>query len=446
MKRRLTATLLCLCLLFTLLPAAAFAAEEPDSGPPPAESTLCEHHPQHDESCGYTEGSAGTPCAHEHSEDCYAPVTNCVHQRGPACYPADPAGGTENAPEAPAAPAEPAAAKPTACTHVCSVESGCITQVLDCRHAHDAACGYVCEICDLQEDGEAEETAPGPEETEPEETAPEETEPTEPEPQVSAGSGIRPLATTVSAQYRDAGGELRTCPSATVVENSVYTWESGWYVVQNNVGFPKRIVVRGDVHLILSDGSELRAGGGINVSVNDSLTICVGDSGSDKLVATAVPYASGVAGIGSVTTFNCGNITINGGTVTATSTDGAGIGSSAASTEYGGASTFSTEESGDAVIFASSITDQRQRNHWKGVIFEGSSGWVYGNQTLTADLTVPEDSTLTIPADTTLTVSDHVTLTNEGTVNADGTGRLQNNGTIDNYGTLPEKIESGWHN
>ena len=41
MKRRLTAAFLCLCLLFTLLPATAFAEGEPDSGVLPAQSALC---------------------------------------------------------------------------------------------------------------------------------------------------------------------------------------------------------------------------------------------------------------------------------------------------------------------------------------------------------------------------------------------------------------------
>ena len=36
MKRRLTAALLCLCLLGTLFPATALAQGETDSGPPPA--------------------------------------------------------------------------------------------------------------------------------------------------------------------------------------------------------------------------------------------------------------------------------------------------------------------------------------------------------------------------------------------------------------------------
>ena len=89
MKKRLFAALLSVCLLFTLLPATAFAEGEADSGTPPVQSALCEHHPQHDESCGYTEGTEGSPCSHEHTEDCYTLVTSCVHEHGPECYPAE---------------------------------------------------------------------------------------------------------------------------------------------------------------------------------------------------------------------------------------------------------------------------------------------------------------------------------------------------------------------
>ena len=88
-KKRLFAALLSVCLLFTLLPATAFAEGEADSGTPPVQSALCEHHPQHDESCGYTEGTAEIPCSHEHTEDCYTLVTECVHEHTAECYPAE---------------------------------------------------------------------------------------------------------------------------------------------------------------------------------------------------------------------------------------------------------------------------------------------------------------------------------------------------------------------
>ena len=159
MRKRLTAALLCLCLLFTLLPATAFAEGEADSGLSPVQSTLCKHHPQHDESCGYTEGTAEIPCSHKHTEDCYTFVTECVHEHTAECYP------SESASESIATPSETEEAEPPECIHECSEESGCIIKTLDCKHEHDEACGYVpategtpctfvCEICDAQDSGD----------------------------------------------------------------------------------------------------------------------------------------------------------------------------------------------------------------------------------------------------------------------------------------------------
>jgi len=51
-----------------------------DRGQP--ETGLCEHHAAHTDDCGYTEETPGTPCGHEHTEDCYTEVTECVGNRG----------------------------------------------------------------------------------------------------------------------------------------------------------------------------------------------------------------------------------------------------------------------------------------------------------------------------------------------------------------------------
>ena len=48
---------------------------------------LCEHHPEHDDECGYSEGIAGTACSHEHTDDCYKEVINCTHRHDEDCYP-----------------------------------------------------------------------------------------------------------------------------------------------------------------------------------------------------------------------------------------------------------------------------------------------------------------------------------------------------------------------
>lgn len=118
-----------------------------DRGQP--ETGLCEHHTAHTDNCGYQEETPGTPCGHEHTEDCYIEVTECVHEHTAECYPE--AEGTDDE----ATPSNAKAAEPTECTHVCSEESGCIRKVLDCQHEHNDSCGYsegtpcgyVCEIC-----------------------------------------------------------------------------------------------------------------------------------------------------------------------------------------------------------------------------------------------------------------------------------------------------------
>ena len=67
MKKRIISILLLCCMVLTMLPAPAFAADEETYALPPDTDSLCEHHPEHDEACGYTpqtEDAAGTPCSH----------------------------------------------------------------------------------------------------------------------------------------------------------------------------------------------------------------------------------------------------------------------------------------------------------------------------------------------------------------------------------------------
>ena len=157
MKKRIFSIFTAFALLFSTLPVNALAVGNADAG------GLCEHHPSHTAECGYTEGAEGTPCNHEHTEDCYTLVENCVHEHGPECYPADSV--SDNT----ATPSDAEDREPTECTHVCSEDTGCIKEKLDCQHEHDDECGYipategtpctfVCEDC-------------GEESTEPEETA-----------------------------------------------------------------------------------------------------------------------------------------------------------------------------------------------------------------------------------------------------------------------------------
>lgn len=158
LKQKAISLLLSAALIISIVPQTVFAAgtDAQDSGAVIGASSLCENHMAHDEDCGYVEGTEGSPCTHEHGEECYTTVTSCTHTNTEDCCPVldnSVSGDT-------ATPSE--AAEPTECTHVCSEESGCVTKKLNCPHEHDEACGYspaadgspcthVCELCALTE-------------------------------------------------------------------------------------------------------------------------------------------------------------------------------------------------------------------------------------------------------------------------------------------------------
>ena len=67
MKKRILSILLLCCMVLTMLPTTAFAADGETGARSSVTGGLCEHHPEHDEACGYTpqtEDAAGTPCGH----------------------------------------------------------------------------------------------------------------------------------------------------------------------------------------------------------------------------------------------------------------------------------------------------------------------------------------------------------------------------------------------
>lgn len=175
-RKRIVSLTMVLVLCLMLLPASAFAAE--DSGAAIGTGGLCAHHTEHDDTCGYVEGIAESPCTHEHSEDCYTEVTSCTHEHTRECYPAEdssiPEDGTTSSDDESVEDTKPSddesvedttpseAADPTQCSHVCSKESGCIKQELNCKHEHNEECGYapavegqpctyVCTLCGMTE-------------------------------------------------------------------------------------------------------------------------------------------------------------------------------------------------------------------------------------------------------------------------------------------------------
>lgn len=158
--KRPAAFLLAAAMIFTMPGVPASAVE---AGVSAVHTGLCKHHPKHTEDCGYTEGTEGAACKHEHIEDCYTLVKKCIHEHDESCYPVWEGSVSENT----ATSSEAEKAQPTACTHKCSEESGCITKELSCPHErgeHDESCGYIpategtpcgytCEQCNSQDSG-----------------------------------------------------------------------------------------------------------------------------------------------------------------------------------------------------------------------------------------------------------------------------------------------------
>jgi len=133
-----------------------------------------------------------------------------------------------------------------------------------------------------------------------------------------------------------------------------------------------------------------------------------------------------------------GTITISGGVVNANSKKAPGIGGGFGIKEDGSPDgepgSFETGADGKAIIKTNSIADKTKEANWKGTIFNGNNGKVYGKQELTEDLEIEAGKTLTVPEDGELTVPSGKTLTNNG--NLENKGKITNNGKINNNGKI----------
>ena len=195
--------------------------------------------------------------------------------------------------------------------------------------------------------------------------------------------------------YLDEDDQIKTCNDATAVESSneaeptsPITWSNGWYVVNNsNVTIASRITVTGDVHLILADGCTLNAQKGISVTADNSLTI-YGQSKEDSTDSTVGALIAGTAGIaenydspmafhagiggvkGNDGVYAHGNITINGGTITA-------YGGIAAAGIGGGSSVSSKTDENGAITINGGTVNATGGNQGAG-IGSGSANHVAG--------------------------------------------------------------------
>lgn len=129
------------------------------------------------------------------------------------------------------------------------------------------------------------------------------------------GMGMTAKAESAPVTYLDASGNSQTCATYTVVTDNTTSWSAGWYVVNSNVTINSTARFFGDVNIILCDNAKLTfapADGSAFFTDVGSLTIYAQSTGNNmgELVASS-------NGNYTIKTLY-GNITINGGKVTAT--------------------------------------------------------------------------------------------------------------------------------
>lgn len=215
-------------------------------------------------------------------------------------------------------------------------------------------------------------------------------------------------------------------------------------------------------------GGESVGAPGIHVPQNASLTVLcaaagdnsghICDSSCGKSTIKGGPSDSSYGGVGigggiiadsgSYTGQPCGTVLLLGGNITVTG--GTGSGSDKARDIGGGDGSGSgAGGAGGTVIILTGVQSnsgaldigggvQPGENADNGAGIKPGTGSntyeVYGDLTLSADLTIPAGVTVNIPSGLTLTVPSGKTLTNYGSITGEGT--LGNGGTFDNHGTV----------
>ena len=129
--------------------------------------------------------------------------------------------------------------------------------------------------------------------------------------------------TTVMVTFINLEGNEQT-ERAKVVNGNLTTLDSGWWAVTEDVTNANRLVVNGDVNLILCDGTSFTNNKGTTVNNPNKLTVWGQSKGSGFWRITSPPIS--YAGIGGAVAPS-GLITINGGSINVTGgPEAAGIG------------------------------------------------------------------------------------------------------------------------
>lgn len=312
--KRPAAFLLAAAMIFTMPGVPAFAVE---AGASAVHTGLCEHHPEHTEDCGYTEGTEGAACEHEHTEDCYTLVKKCVHEHDESCYPVLEGSVPENT----ATSSEAEEAQPTACTHECSEESGCITKELSCPHErgeHDDSCGYIpategtpcgytCEQCNSQDSG----LVPGVSGNAPAECI------CETRCEHGAVNPDCPVCAAEDADLSACKGteQVMSLMAAAASTEKTISGEVAW----NNQTFTTPVKLTGDTTLTLEGDNKIECDAPLDLN-NCKLTVkgtgtleVIGSGGSKGSTLNGAIFDSGYKG----TSYGTGTLSLEGGTIKA---------------------------------------------------------------------------------------------------------------------------------
>lgn len=312
--KRPAAFLLAAAMIFTMPDVPAFAVE---AGASAVHTGLCEHHPEHTEDCGYTEGTEGAACEHEHTEDCYTLVKKCVHEHDESCYPVLEGSVPENT----ATPSEAEEAQPTACTHECSEESGCITKELSCPHErgeHDDTCGYIpategtpcgytCKQCNSKDSG----LVPGVSGNAPAECI------CETHCEKEAVNPDCPVCAAEDADLSACKGteQVMSLMAAAASTEKTISGEVTW----NNQTFTTPVKLTGDTTLTLEGDNKIECDAPLDLN-NCKLTVkgtgtleVIGSGGSKGSTLNGAIFDSGYKG----TSYGTGTLSLEGGTIKA---------------------------------------------------------------------------------------------------------------------------------
>ena len=403
-KRRLLILLLCGAMLCSLCSPSAFAEAEaiPDSGQ--IAGGLCEHHTEHNEDCGCSEGE---PCEY-FCKECKGETPAPSNEA--AIYNID---GSVNITDTDVTIKDCGstclghAITGTSYDNTITVESGTHNITLEDVHIEvssqsgkaafsivdDAAVNLTLDGRNVLKSGAG-----------------------------CAGLDVPQDATLVITE--ESNGSLDATGGqggAGIGSGSRYAGDSG------------AITINGGIVNAEGDGGGAGIGGGGGKGGDGGTIIITGG------IVNAISSVSG-AGIGGGDEGDGGKITISGGTVNATSKVASiGIGGG----DKGTPGTFAAD--GNAFIVADSISDQtgKVNSSWSGVILEGNDGEMYNSPiSLTTDAEIPSGKELTTKGSETLTIDREVTLTITGILHNDGTINVEPGGKLVVGGSSEERARS----